>query len=684
MRSCRERLPSAVRAGGRQTDCRSYVRGGTFLVGSLLAAAVMLALWPAAAFAGLPGFPCWDNPAPVARLWQGEAAVPGTRVFDASDSFDRNGDEIQYHFSFGDGTATGWQPDAIVEHSYTETGHYCTRVWVMNSQGVISPTAIVSVDIADLGDCTSAADCDDGVACTDDTCVQRECVYTVNNARCADNGVFCDGDEVCDEVLGCISTGDPCAAGEFCKEATNTCAECQTAAQCGDAVGCETAACTSGECVYTDHDADTDGVCDDADPCPDDPADSCGGDPWPPACNPGLPLASFANFAVRDNPGTVGEPVEFAAEACESQILYYMWNFGDGTYANSRTPQHTYNAAGTYSVKLTVIGKAGQYVFATQAVTVVDAPALSLRLLIEDGGSMFSNGGVAVAGPVDAPTVWTVDALGTVWAVDVSEQVDVTTNLFPTGVPLDVDATDALVAVAATYGGIYLLNPVDMSYQAIDTYADFGGAYAYGVALTTVGADTYLYAGLATGGLRVFRVTPGRERVSAQIPGVGFARKVRVSDGVVYVTDDTLPGVHAFAVPGAGDPDPLEAQFLGSVRTMYVPGDVAVDGNLLATSAHPGGVELFNISALDPDQPLSVAQARLYSGTDGANGVLLTGPRMYVSRGSSVRTVNVANPASAFEVHSLSLPYTPRRLRLGEDGAIYASVSQALVAILEP
>ena len=68
-------------------------------------------------------------------------------------------------------------------------------------------------------------DCDDGVDCTVDTCdeVNDECVNTPDNIACPDDGLFCTGDEICDSVAGCISTGDPCTEGMTCNEDTDTC-----------------------------------------------------------------------------------------------------------------------------------------------------------------------------------------------------------------------------------------------------------------------------------------------------------------------------------------------------------------------------------------------------------------------------------------------------------------------------
>lgn len=67
-------------------------------------------------------------------------------------------------------------------------------------------------------------DCDDLIACTVDSCDDGAgaCVNTPDNAVC-DDGLFCNGVEVCDDVDGCVAGVDPCLANEVCDEGTNRC-----------------------------------------------------------------------------------------------------------------------------------------------------------------------------------------------------------------------------------------------------------------------------------------------------------------------------------------------------------------------------------------------------------------------------------------------------------------------------
>ncbi len=71
----------------------------------------------------------------------------------------------------------------------------------------------------------TAVNCDDGVACTDDSCNEAtdSCDNVANNANCPDDAVFCNGTESCDAISDCVSSGDPCGPSESCNEATDTC-----------------------------------------------------------------------------------------------------------------------------------------------------------------------------------------------------------------------------------------------------------------------------------------------------------------------------------------------------------------------------------------------------------------------------------------------------------------------------
>jgi thiosulfate dehydrogenase len=87
--------------------------------------------------------------------------------------------------------------------------------------------------VADIGryvqlnfpvDCLDASQCDDGLTCTDDSCdANGRCVFTVNDTLCPDDGVFCNGTEICTAESGCADSGNPCFMPDLCDEVTASC-----------------------------------------------------------------------------------------------------------------------------------------------------------------------------------------------------------------------------------------------------------------------------------------------------------------------------------------------------------------------------------------------------------------------------------------------------------------------------
>jgi hypothetical protein len=79
---------------------------------------------------------------------------------------------------------------------------------------------------ADADGCVNEGNpCDDGVDCTIDTCVEasQSCTNTPDDALCVDDGLYCNGLELCDLVMGCISLGHLCLPTEACNEGTDNC-----------------------------------------------------------------------------------------------------------------------------------------------------------------------------------------------------------------------------------------------------------------------------------------------------------------------------------------------------------------------------------------------------------------------------------------------------------------------------
>jgi hypothetical protein len=129
------------------------------------------------------------------------------------------------------------------------------------------------------GDCLGDTECDDGVACTFDFCQNGECEHDAEDDSCADDGLFCNGEEFCNPDVGCISTGDPCPPTLVCNEDEARCVICIEDIDCNDGDLCTVDSCVDEVCVhepgpacepesYTSRDDDNDGVMNWNDRCP--------------------------------------------------------------------------------------------------------------------------------------------------------------------------------------------------------------------------------------------------------------------------------------------------------------------------------------------------------------------------------------------------------------------------------
>src|SRR5437870_302870 len=109
-----------------------------------------------------------------------------------------------------------------------------------------------------LGVCSStdtSGRCDDGVACTTDTCdAVNGCQHSPNNGAC-DDGVACTTD-TCDVVNGCQHSPNngACDDGVACTTDTCTAQGCQHSPNngaCDDGVACTTDTCTAQGCQHS-------------------------------------------------------------------------------------------------------------------------------------------------------------------------------------------------------------------------------------------------------------------------------------------------------------------------------------------------------------------------------------------------------------------------------------------------
>ncbi|MFO0561373.1 MAG: MopE-related protein [Polyangiales bacterium] len=92
-----------------------------------------------------------------------------------------------------------------------------------------TPPTDSAVDTSVVTRCTSAAECDDGIACTEDGCgMDGVCTHAAMNDRCND-GRFCNGVESCNATTGCAAGTAPTCddmnanTTDRCDEGANAC-----------------------------------------------------------------------------------------------------------------------------------------------------------------------------------------------------------------------------------------------------------------------------------------------------------------------------------------------------------------------------------------------------------------------------------------------------------------------------
>eukprot|EP00899_Mesostigma_viride_P016418 jgi/Mesvir1/24778/Mv22032-RA.2 len=157
----------------------------------------------------------------------------------------------------------------------------------------------------DCGECSTDVDCNDGQYCTLDKCRDGECFSEVDpllcrygdycsealdacvsclaNANCS-NGLFCDGEELCNATGQCVPAASPPCLEDRCREDDDKCLQCLVPADCDNGVFCDgTETCTGDVCVAG------------APPCPvgstcNEGTDSCEGELSDPLAGLSVPL----------------------------------------------------------------------------------------------------------------------------------------------------------------------------------------------------------------------------------------------------------------------------------------------------------------------------------------------------------------------------------------------------------
>jgi PKD repeat protein len=113
------------------------------------------------------------------------------------------------------------------------------------------------------------------------------------------------------------------------------------------------------------------------------------------------PVAVFAASPAVPIPGQAVSFDGTGSSDPDGTIVSYAWDFGDGASGTGATPQHAYAAPGTYTVRLTVTGRASRQGTVTRSVTVYAQPratfAYSPVLPMEGVATTFTAAGIGLS-----------------------------------------------------------------------------------------------------------------------------------------------------------------------------------------------------------------------------------------------------------------------------------------------
>lgn len=212
------------------------------------------------------------------------------------------------------------------------------------------------------------------------------------------------------------------------------------------------------------------------------------------------PVASFT--AATD--GLTVSPSAGGSSDPDGTVTSYAWTFGDGGTASGVSPSHTYAAAGTYPVTLTVTDDDGATASLTKDVTVAGAPAPFAR-------DLFARTVVDGWGSADIGGAWTRSGSATNFSVSGGTgNIRMGTPGAGPGMALsgvssavtDLSVTTS-VDKAATGGGTYLsFHPrriANGDHYFADVRLVAGGTVSLSIGRVVAGVETALASGTVSG-----------------------------------------------------------------------------------------------------------------------------------------------------------------------------------------
>lgn len=280
---------------------------------------------------------CDNNQAPSADAGPNRQLSVGQSVsFDGTGSTDPDGSVVSYWWNFGDGDFTGWQPNAVVAHTFDAPGTYNVRLWARDNCMVFSAsdTAVVTV--------SAANGCANNVAPTASAGADRS---ASTNQSLSFSATASDSDGTISSYSWSFGDGTT-GSGPSVSHAWGYTGTYSVVLTVVDSCGASTS--DSASVTVTS-------------------SNPCSGNQSPTA------------NAGPDRTGTVDAAMSFSAAAssdANDNIVDYWWNFGDGQFTGwqqSETTTHAYSSAGSYNVRLWVRDACGSMSTADTAIIAVSS-----------------------------------------------------------------------------------------------------------------------------------------------------------------------------------------------------------------------------------------------------------------------------------------------------------------------